>query len=637
MAIRQARLLRVGLCLLLFAAILGICVPAMSSDEDFKFTYSNGQASLTGYSGTSTKISIPAESNGYPVISIGESAFKGFIKLKNVVLPDTITDIENEAFSGCVELERIHLPDVVIRIGESAFYGCSSLKSVSVPGNVKQIGSFAFSRSGLTSIVLPDTVMFIGKGAFKNCDKLKSVTLPQGIIRVANAMFDDCDKLTSITIPDNVLYIGDNAFSLCTRLAGVTFPDGLISIGSMAFFGCASLKNLAIPPNVTVIGSAAFCECTALTGVSIPEGVASLGGTAFSYCIRLTEVTIPEGVTSIGESAFNLCGKLKSVVIPDSMKEIGASAFSGCKKLTSVTIPYSVVSIDEDAFKECKKLKIYCQPNSYALDYAVAHRISYQIIAAKDLTITSVEADQTVVGTDETVTWKAKATGGSGAKAYRFQLYKDGAPQSNGDFSAKNTFSYTPTEAGVYQVHAFVKDSVTTVDLYSDNLSVSSELQERPYPTTETVLFVDKEGGVCPLTIYNLSNLAYCVKVESGDDDEADVENTQETRKPGSIYNIPSFLHPKTIYHLVFFVRPGQTAEMMVPAGEYTIKFAAGNEWYGVKDLFGYYTGCFKADEPLSFTTYYSAYGNSISGYSIELSANMMGNMKMTMIDPSEF
>ena len=62
----------------------------------------------------------------YSVTTIGESAFSSGSKMKSIVLPSSITKIEDYAFSGS-ELEYIVIPSSVKTIGRYAFYLCFGL------------------------------------------------------------------------------------------------------------------------------------------------------------------------------------------------------------------------------------------------------------------------------------------------------------------------------------------------------------------------------------------------------------------------------------------------------------------------------------------------------------------------------
>ena len=101
------------------------------------------------------------------VISIGDSAFGGYVGLKNVTIPNSVISIGNFAFNGCTGLTSISIPSSVTSIGDHAFNGCTGITSISIPSSVTSIGDYAFNEcTGLTSISIPSSVTSIGQYAF---------------------------------------------------------------------------------------------------------------------------------------------------------------------------------------------------------------------------------------------------------------------------------------------------------------------------------------------------------------------------------------------------------------------------------------------------------------------------------------
>ena len=271
-----------------------------------------------------------------------------------VVIPNSVTSIDDSAFKCCTRLTSITIPDSVTSIGESTFEDCTSLTSIKIPNSVTSIGKNAFKEcTSLKSITIPNSVTNIGIRAFANCKSLTSITIPNSVTSIGESAFCGCTSLTSVTIPDSVTSIGDSAFQWCI-VTSITIPNSVTSIGESAFYGCKNLTSITIPNSVTSIGKEAFDGCTGLTSVTIPNSATSIGESAFRGCTGLTSITIPNSVTSIGDWAFDGCTSLTSVTIPNSVTSIGQYAFKGCTSLTSITIPNSVTSIGEWAFYGCK-------------------------------------------------------------------------------------------------------------------------------------------------------------------------------------------------------------------------------------------------------------------------------------------
>ena len=67
---------------------------------DYKFTVSGRTATITGYTGSASNISLPQMLNGYMVTTIGDGAFQGNKTITSVYIPDSIVTIGANAFEG---------------------------------------------------------------------------------------------------------------------------------------------------------------------------------------------------------------------------------------------------------------------------------------------------------------------------------------------------------------------------------------------------------------------------------------------------------------------------------------------------------------------------------------------------------
>ena len=74
---------------------------------------------ITGYNGSSVNLSIPEQINGYPVIAIGDNAFRSR-QIQTVILPPSLVAIGSYAFFDN-RLRTIAIPPSVTTIGIGAF------------------------------------------------------------------------------------------------------------------------------------------------------------------------------------------------------------------------------------------------------------------------------------------------------------------------------------------------------------------------------------------------------------------------------------------------------------------------------------------------------------------------------------
>ena len=341
-----------------------------------KYSISNNEVMITGYSGHDEVLYLPNEIKGYNVTSIAGSAFKECYSLKKIVIPDSVTYIGNSAFSYCPRLESIEIPNSVTSIGDYAFDNCTSIKSIEIPNGVKRIGHYTFmSCSNLENIKIPNSVTSIGRSAFSQCSSLKSIEIPNSVTYIGDHGFDGCSSLKNIEIPNSVTHIGSSAFSYCTRLENIKIPNSVTSIDSFTFSMCDSLKNIEIPSSVTSIGSSAFSFCTNLKSIEIPNSVKRIQKHVFSHCTSLESVKIPIGLISIESGAFSQCTSLDSIKIPNSVASIGNYAFS----------ENTILNVEWD---------------SYARQYAQENNFKFSAIDGIDISILSLNKipNQTYTG-----------------------------------------------------------------------------------------------------------------------------------------------------------------------------------------------------------------------------------------------
>ena len=270
--------------------LLLLVLPA-AVQAQFTFTTNNGALTVTGWTGSGTTATIPAMTNGRPVVAIGAGAFQFKYSLTSVTIPNSVTNIGDYALAYC-GLTSVTIPSSVTSIGDGAFraeYCLAAINVDSLNGYYSSLDGVLFNKSqsvllqcpaGKTGIyTVPNSVTSIGDAAFEVCGHLTSVTIPNSVRTIGARAFSNCNGLTSMTIPNSVTTIGDQAFSSCFGLASVTIPNSITSIGSYAFDSCKSLTSVTIPNSVTSIGIWAFNGCTGLTNAAVGNSVTSIGTT----------------------------------------------------------------------------------------------------------------------------------------------------------------------------------------------------------------------------------------------------------------------------------------------------------------------------------------------------------------------
>ena len=134
--------------------VLNLALQKIDSDSfeyDGDAVYTNDKKRLVYCMSQATSFTIP---EGVEII--GEMAFRGKKALKNVIIANSVKEIEHDAFYDCDELDNIY-----------------------VPAGVKIVRSYAFAE----------------------CDKLKKITFAGTPNKVSRHTFDDCDQLHDIIVP----------------------------------------------------------------------------------------------------------------------------------------------------------------------------------------------------------------------------------------------------------------------------------------------------------------------------------------------------------------------------------------------------------------------------------------------------
>ena len=146
--------------------------------------------------------------------------------MKEMVIPNTISQINDYAFYGCWGLLSAYIPQNVKSIGKEAFGQCVSMTTAEIPNSVNSIGESAFEEcSSLLTVNIPDKLNYIKKRTFWGCSSLKSITIPSSIEIIYQEAFGHCNSLELINAhPTTPPIIYDNTFQ--DYSASVRVPKG---------------------------------------------------------------------------------------------------------------------------------------------------------------------------------------------------------------------------------------------------------------------------------------------------------------------------------------------------------------------------------------------------------------------------
>lgn len=259
----------------LFLAVLTVTalvpVTAISAfaalSGDFEYRNYSGYATVTGYNGTATDVTIPATIDGYSVNKIKDHAFWGNESIESVTISGRDLTVGNYAFGNCKKLKTVVLEDGVIKVGDSAFSGCSSLESITIPGSVQSVPeSLCEGCSSLRSVTFQYGVLTINDNAFKNCSSLVSLSLPNSLTDIETNVFYGCESLCTVTIPESVTWI-ENTFEGCVKLVEVINHSSLNIQADTTYNGKIALNAISVKTDAADGSRSRHCtKCDAVTG-----------------------------------------------------------------------------------------------------------------------------------------------------------------------------------------------------------------------------------------------------------------------------------------------------------------------------------------------------------------------------------
>lgn len=118
-----------------------------------------------------------------------------------------ITTILQNTFTGRPPIEELIIPETVTRIEDGAFSDLM-VSRITFPGRLKSIPSFACSSCyQLKQVEIPDSVEKIEFGAFLCCRNLSEIKIPESVITIEKSAFEGCDALPD-DVKEHIRFIG---------------------------------------------------------------------------------------------------------------------------------------------------------------------------------------------------------------------------------------------------------------------------------------------------------------------------------------------------------------------------------------------------------------------------------------------
>lgn len=184
----------------------------------------------------STFINHNVSSNEY---SVNNGILKKYVGAeKIVVIPEGVFCIGYKAFYNNLIIEKVVLPSTITTIEESAFEGCLNLKELVNYSNIKYFKKYSFKSSGLELLNIGCEVLEIGDYAFSNMSNLRRLYYHPNKNLKLNQPFRGCSNLIEVEM-DKLYFFP----SLKSKLDLMNNPRNYRPTYGDAFRGTKFLKN----------------------------------------------------------------------------------------------------------------------------------------------------------------------------------------------------------------------------------------------------------------------------------------------------------------------------------------------------------------------------------------------------------
>ena len=327
---------------------------------------------------TAGRIVIPATINGLPVVEIGSAAFEMCTNITEVVIPNTVTNIQDGAFYHCESLHTVELPDSLDAIEGYTFMCCEALSRVEVPIRVN-VRRNAFPEDCEVVRIYP------WDSAYKKMSQpvMTPVATDDGDWRIVDhgdSLELDWKCLSNrvagvVAIPVSiggkpVTTMGEGAFYSNERITGLVLSSSVSNIGYMAISECRNLERLTIPVTITNIEFGGVSHNEKLGELVVEANLNEITENMFSGNWNLTNLVLKGEIGTIRAWAFAGYGQLEQVVIFPGVRQIEREAFVGVPSLRSVVVPYTTIVEDEAFPQGCEIVRIGPQVCFYDDDSA---------------------------------------------------------------------------------------------------------------------------------------------------------------------------------------------------------------------------------------------------------------------------
>lgn len=205
-------------------------------------------------------------------------------------------------------------------LGEDALEGYKKIRKVVFPSTLREIDGCFFSEHGheesLEEVDFSKVKLLkeIPDGLFENCKRLQEINFPEGVETIGSEVFDSCTNLRKITFPSTLKSLQSTTYK-CKNIEELDLskvhlleeiPDNFISEN-------CNIETLVIPVGVKIVGDE-FASSKSIREVYVPYTVEKIGTLnddeyapdVYIYTNKLTDIE-------------SLCAYIKTLYVPEEL------------------------------------------------------------------------------------------------------------------------------------------------------------------------------------------------------------------------------------------------------------------------------------------------------------------------------
>jgi hypothetical protein len=289
--------------------------------------------------------------------------------LTEIKLCNNIKVLGKSVFEGCKKLTNINFVDSEIAfIPEKAFLNCTSLRNIVLPDSVQNINANAFGGVGFKNILFSDEKQMIEKTLYISLNSNLTIIKNNAFETtnfVTNGTINTTNILEEVSLPSKFTFSPDDYnFLLSSKLKKVNLHEDILNIRNENNVVTLSTTLIRVIPlnetnekielldlsSIQNVYPYAFYGCDIVDEVKFGNDLTGYGlEVGAFYNSNIKKVNLGDtNVQKLYEYTFNKMPLLNEVILPQngSLTTLGHHLFVDCPMLTSIELPDSIITLE---------------------------------------------------------------------------------------------------------------------------------------------------------------------------------------------------------------------------------------------------------------------------------------------------